>query len=400
MPRWLKIFICFAIIGLGACHSSGADTQGLGPGTRSSEKAEKKFQPYSDPVVPKMKDLIRRKGFLAYTSKTPYLLGFSYDGTYLATIVYDKKAKAYRIDIHHTGNNRVEGTVYAPRGEQLSESRDSSSAEEELLKGTQETLDMGYQIKVPVKPREYSLNQTVNMNNKDWAVQLIGKKGAVIHAEDDQGHRWRVSKAPLKSGEKLSSRWLFVIPPTLPEKGSVIAFAHRKEKGLRPLVYTVDTSLLRPDWSEKALSRRVNKYLRGDTQVVYRGMLTDQGPDSVLAVRDAIASSVGPREGVRYRGDVCGFILFDAEGEVLYRGNTAGLVYREQVLSDPSIPKDPETHYRLLLTVQTTDDGNQERVLTVDQLNGEDRIVRTYELLWNEKDQQFEQVGERGTEGS
>ncbi len=74
-------------------------------------------------------------------------------------------------------------------------------------------------------------------------------------------------------------------------------------------------------------------------------------------------------------------------------GNIAGLVQDEQVLLDPSIPRDPRARYRLLLFEEESKENQPILVLTVDQLNGKGRTVKTYELSWDAKAKSFRYEG-------
>ena len=110
MRRWFLIGITLIVlISLLGCEDMDAQK------TMQPKKDEDiSFQPYSDIEVPRIKELIQRKGFKQYVSEQPYILGYSYDGTYMALIVNEKKQEAFRIEIHHTGQNRIVATAYAP----------------------------------------------------------------------------------------------------------------------------------------------------------------------------------------------------------------------------------------------------------------------------------------------
>lgn len=350
------------------------------------------FHPYSDVTVPKLKDLIRRKGFRLYTDQKPYLLGYSYDGIYMATVLYDPEVKFYRIDIHHTVENRLEETVYVPRGEELDMAveKGSASEEEELLKGAQETLDMGYRIQVPVRPQEYSIQQKAQTGMGNWRVYPDIKRDRVLWQAEEGRNRWSVTSLILNKGDRMKPYWLLATPPGSKGKWTLVANRKSGKNGRQVFVYTVDSSRLPMDWSEKHIQKRLKEWIGGKREVVFQGDWTKKGPECMLVVRDAVYSRIDPQGGIGYKGEVKGFILIDSFGNVQYRGNTAGLVYKEKVRLDPTIPKSDETHYRMLLTVGRNKSGSKERNLTVDQLDKEDQVVRTYEWKWNEEQGEFQ----------
>lgn len=404
MPRWMKSCLLLLLVGaLAAC-------QGVKPALSSQKnsfgpekyKRGERFVPYSDQVVPPLEELIRRKGFRQYTKIRPYLLGYSYDGTFAAVLVYDSRAKAYRVDLFHTGTHQVQETVYAPgqikKGGASSSSANldsSRSEEEELLALTQETLDLGYRIKVPTTPEDHVTHRGIRTSGKQalkFTLKQVGHT-AVLKVEKGKD-RWELARFPLQKGERLTSRWLVSSSPSPGEKWTVVASAHTEGRQLRPLMYTLDASMLTPDWTEDRLKKRLKTVLGTGAQVAFRGKADSRNrPEFFLAVRGGSFSTNGPGEAPRLSGTVDRFVILDAKGRVCFRGNIAGLVRDEQVLLDPSIPKDPGARYRLLLLEEEQKDSQSIRVLTVDQLNGEGRTVKTYELSWDPEAKSFRYEG-------
>ncbi|PTX49154.1 hypothetical protein C8P63_14211 [Melghirimyces profundicolus] len=394
MPRWVKLGLCLCLAGIlasgtaGCFSGSGRETGGSPP-----------VQPGLRGEVPRLEELIGQKGLKEYTLKRPYLLGYSYDGTYMATVVYDKEADAYRIDLFHTASHRREETVYAPA--EISTSvksatleTGSKSAEEELLSLTQETLDLGYRIKVPLVYREYFLQQKIRTQGDQNLELSLRREGraAVLNASDGK-NRWRLTRFQLREGEKLADRWMISSPPSPGNKWTVVASARSTEGRLRPLVHTLDTALLSKSWAEKRLQERVKTVLGNGARIVFREETTDDGgPETLLAVRGEKPFLSGSPEGVRYAAAVDRFVILDGERKVRFRGNSAGLVRDEKIRLDPSLPEDRKSRFRLLLTVGEQN-GEPVRVLTVDQLTFRGEVVRTYELIWNHEKKAFEYKG-------
>jgi hypothetical protein len=352
------------------------------------------FHPYTEGEVPRLKDLIQRRGFHDFVKKQPYVLGYSYDGTYLAVILYEKRAQSYRIEIVHTDVQRVEETLYAPVKESKSgEAKSKSEGDrDELLQVAQETLDMGYRIKVPVKPVNIRLNQS-QQTEGPWAItpQYHGRQFQLWVNKENQ--RWLWFEQPLTSPEPLSSVWLSVSPS---DKGKwTVILPYGKTEDKHTVVSTVDVRMLKENWSEKRLMKQASHWLKGKARIAWRGKLSPDGPHLLLAATgsDKEESRTLPSsDGVLYQADVDRFILMNTYGEVLFRGNEAGLVKKERVWVDPSIPAGPKVRYRLLLTQGLSKGGQPEQVLTVDQWLGKSRMVRSYQLRWNPKEELLHEV--------
>ena len=156
-------------------------------------------------------------------------------------------------------------------------------------------------------------------------------------------------------------------------------------------MYTLDASLLNPDWTEGRLKKRLKTVLGKGARVAFRGKADSRNrPEFFLAVRGGSFSTSGPGATPRLSGTVDRFVILDALGKVHFRGNSAGLVRDEQVLLDLSIPKGLLcARYRLLLLEEERKDGKRIRMLTVDQLNGEGRIVKTYEFSLDPEKKKF-----------
>lgn len=389
--KGIALLLLFSI--LAACASTQAVPSVTG--VEPKQENAKDFQPYREASVPKLEDLITRPGFRRYTSQKPYLLGYSQDGSYLATIVYEKKANAYRIDIFHVGNNLPADTIYAPivRGRAENE----RSTEMEMLQATQETLDWGYRIKVPVVPQETPIHHPIRTSgDKTWSLYVKQEDTGISFKVEGEGERWQIHHHPLKEGERIRPQWLVSsFPHSNQGHWSMIVATYRVEQGLTVNVQSVDVEKLSPDWSEAKLESRVRKRLGEGAQIVYRGRLTVKGPDSILAVLNPEEEAVGV-DGVRYRGTVRRFILMDGNGTIYFRGNAAGLVAEEQVRIDPSIPKDENIQFRLMVREKETGDGQKRRLLTIDQINGDGILERTYELQWMAEQGRFKRIPSKG----
>ncbi|MDR6227460.1 hypothetical protein [Desmospora profundinema] len=381
---WLLLFSL-----LTACVSTQAVPSVSGVELKH-EKVEE-FQPYQDSSVPNLQNLITRPGFRQYTSQKPYLLGYSHDGAYLATIVFEKKANAYRIDIFHVGNNSLVDTVYAPVDIGRMENGDSTEAE--MLQTTQETLDWGYRIKVPVRPHETPIHHQIRTGGEEsWIFHLKQEDGGISLTAEGKEERWQVHHYPLRDGERIRPQWAVAsFPETDRGPWSLVVATYRPDRGLTAMVQSVDVEKLAPAWSEAQLKKRIREGLGEEAQIVYRGHLTDDGPDLVLAVLGSEKRDVSIVNGVHYQGTVSQFILLDADGTVYFRGNAAGLVENEQVRVDSHLPWDESGRFRLMLNEKETGDGKR-RLLTIDQINGEGRLARTYEFQWSPESGRFERI--------
>lgn len=400
VPRWVKSCLLILLVGvLTACQGrEPTSASPVGSSQQGEEKKSESFRPYSDPVVPRLKELMGRKGFKRYTMARPYLLGYSYDGTFAATVVYEPRAQAYRIDLFHTGTHKLEESVYAPdeianQNASSSVNRDSSrNEEEELLALTQETLDLGYRVKVPSTPRNFFTGLAIRTpGEKSLKFTVKQEAREVILGVEQDGDRWELTRFPLGKGERLASRWMVSSPPSPGQKWTVVASVQSPGHGLRPLVYTLDASFLTPDWTEARLQERLKAVLGKGSRIVFRGeTASHKGPEVFLAVQGGESFTFRSGEGVGFSGTADRFVILDPKGQVLLRGNAAGLVRDEQVLLEPSIPKDSGTRFRLLLSEKEGKQGKSLRMLTVDQLNGQGRTVKTYELHWHPKKKKFQ----------
>ncbi|PTM59936.1 hypothetical protein [Desmospora activa] len=363
-----------------------------------AKEEDQEFHPYRDDQVPKLRDLISYPGFRQYASQKPYLLGYSHDGSHIATVIYEKKANAYRIDIFHVSNNTLVETVYAPAGEV--EGEKAESAEAEMLQATQETLDWGYRIKVPVRPHEVPIHQSIHPDHEEgWSFRLRQDSDRILLTAEGLGEKWQVYQYPLQEGERIRPQWTVVaFPESTQGPWSIVTATYKPEQGLSALVQSVDIQKLDSAWSESALHQQIEKGLGEEAQLVYRGRLGEQGPDAVLAVLGGEASETPTANRVLYRGTVQRFILFDTAGNIYLRGNAAGLVEKEQVRVDPEIPKDDDVQFRLLLTEKETGDGERQRLLLIDQIDGEGHLVRAYECIWNAENGRFERMTAKGAE--
>ncbi|MFC4076988.1 hypothetical protein [Salinithrix halophila] len=395
MAKKWNVFLCGMLtLTLAACQP---EDRSHASERENGEKKSSSFHPYQEVVVPRLKELVSTKGFRKYVSKAPYILGASYDGTYLATVVYEKKAGAYRIGVYHTEENRLEEAVYAPVSERISgeKGKRESDDAEEMLRLSQETLDLGYRIKVPLHPQKSSLKRSV-AGDKDgkWQLVLDHQEKGVSLTVKGKRDRWHVWQTPLEEGERIGAGWLLTELPGSQGRWTAVAYAKRQDGEVIPLVHTVDRSTLAPSWSESHLRDQTERLLGPHARIVYWGNSTSRGPDSLLAVRGE-SDVLQTRDGTPYRGTVSRFILFDGKGKVWFRGNSAGLVRDEKVLVDPGIPRGKELRYRVILSCRESGDGQEERILTVDQLDGRDQLIRTYELAWDPDDQRFHLISEK-----
>lgn len=385
MRRWFLIgFALIALMGLMGCKET--DTQK----TMQQEKdARISFQPYSDIEVPRLKELIQRKGFKQYVSKQPYILGYSYDGTYLALIINEKKTEAFRIEIYHTGQNRIVATAYVPApGSEVSQ---DTSAREEQLQATQEAIDMGFQIKVQVEPELLVPNKKKNPKNSPWSLTALWDGSTYkLVGEDSLGNKWQLAEEVIEDNKaEFSSEVQLFSHPQFPKRQTAVAAVNDPETGLRPLVFTVNTDKWDKSWSDHELNKVLKKWLPpSEGKVVYRGRSGNGTPDSLLAVAGEEKSSKSG-SNLLYRGIVQQFVMLSSEQKARIHGGKKGLFYKEQSIS----PKSRQVEaYGLLLIERDT--NIRERFLIIDELDSSGDIIQTYEWVWNVEDKEFRLVGE------
>lgn len=347
------------------------------------------FQPYSDIEVPRIKELIQRKGFKQYVSEQPYILGYSYDGTYMALIVNEKKQEAFRIEIHHTGQNRIVATAYAPvPGSEISQ---DISAQEEQLQATQEAIDMGFQIKVQVEPERLVPNKKKKPKHSPWFLTALWDGSTYkLVGEDSLGNKWQLMEEIIDDNKaEFSTEVQLFSHPQFPKRQTAVAAVNDPETGLHPIVFTVNTDKWDKSWSDRELKKVLKKWLpSGNEKVVYRGRSGNGNPDSLLAVAGE-EKSVKSGSNLLYRGKVQQFVLLSSEQKARIHGSEDGLFYREKPIS----PKSRQVEsYGLLLIERNR--NVQERFLIIDELDSSGEVIQTHEWVWNVEDKEFRLVGE------
>jgi len=344
------------------------------------------FVPYADREVPRLRSLIDRKGFQQYASQHAYLLGYSYDGVFLAVMTFDREAQAYRIQLYHTVRQRIEETLYVPSSEQLHAVQDSQkrSEAEEQLQIAQETLDMGYRIKVSAKPLRWRFDQAVRIPGSgnhiiraNWKTPTL-----TIFVQDGRGTKWQLAQQNWASPLRPAPEMYVIRHPDFPGRWTVVGASIGSQKGPEPFFCSVEIDALRPERSEQALSRLIKTVMPGGGTIVFRGELTKRGYGVLLAVQEALPPAV--REpGIVYRGMAKRFVIIDDSGRAVDQGGSNGLVHQGRLLSAGR-----SLYYRIVLIARNP--KQKAELLLVDQLEPNGEVKRTFEWIWDESEQRFQ----------
>ncbi|BCU82663.1 hypothetical protein JIR001_24460 [Polycladomyces abyssicola] len=384
--RWTMLGMWLLVSLLAGCQW-GDDFQS---GTRVSHLSRSEsaaFVPYADREVPSLRSLIARKGFQQYASQHAYLLGYSYDGVFLAVMTFDREAQAYRIQLYHTVQQRIEETLYVPSAERLHATDDSQkqSEAEEQLQIAQETIDMGYRIKAPAKPLKWRFDQAVRIPGPgnylirtDWKTPTLS-----ILVQDGQGRKWKLAQQDWRTSALRPASEMYVIRhPDFPDRWTVVGASIGAQKGPEPFFCSMEIDALRPERSEQSLSRLVNTVLPGGGNIVFRGELTKRGYGVLLAVQEALPPAV--REpGIVYQGIAKRFVIIDDSGRAVDQGGSNGLVHQGRILSAGQ-----SLYYRIVLIARNP--KQKADLLLVDQLEPNGKVKRTFEWIWDESGQRFQ----------
>lgn len=348
-----------------------------------TEEAEP-FRPYEYEEVPKLQELIFAEGFKAYTAERPYLLGYSYEGDYLATMFYDGDQEGYIVEVTDTMTNRVTYEAFAPEAERLMKGDEVSI---DLLNTAQESLDMGYRIKVPpvVHEQQDGVFEQQGSKNKGYRFRMsIGEDGSLfrIAVHDEKDRTWLVvnDRAPFEAGDQLAHHYTWAIHPQVPDRVQVMVYTTSDDQAVTPYVYTVDTSALDRRLTEQRLVETVSKWLPNG-KIVYR-YPSAANARSVLAV-EAESEEGGPG-GLLYAGRVQRFVLLDHEGEPVALADEEGVFDGEERLTDGT---ELFKHFELML-LPNMSTGDAE-LFVVDGYNEEDELVQTLEWEWSEEKNGF-----------
>ncbi|MCS1350121.1 hypothetical protein NXZ84_00820 [Mechercharimyces sp. CAU 1602] len=391
MRLWksLVLGVCFVLTLMG-CQALAKDDPSKEVKKASEEESEKVkvFSPYQEQTVPQLVELVSREGFLAYADKKPYLLGYSYDGVYLASIVHAKEEEAYRLDIHHTGLNKVIASIYIPSYTSLQ----YEEGHQEQIEAAQQMIDMGFRIKVPVQPQWIKMNQSIPLvtapgGGEELTVERDERYFAlwmdeVSSDERRKLHEWSVGGEAVVGEEALLTSYT-----AQKEKWTILVPLWSETGGIKLHTYTFDLKTVRTVHSEKKLQEQIDLQMQRKGKVIYRGPLRAESKhySSLIAVAEELEQGQETKM-IAYQGEVREVILLGAEGKVLFKGKRNRIGSEENEV-EPTY--DWETSYYVSL-IRTEDSGPVEQ-LVIDRLNGKGDVVKTYEWYWDTDKMEFKQ---------
>lgn len=355
--------------------------------TDAAENAKKEpFRPYEYNEVPSLKKLIFSDGFTKYVTKQPYLLGYSYEGDYVATVVYDKQKEGFLVGITHTVRNQVVYEGFVPNKEQLT-SGDQVSID--LLSTAQESLDMGYRIKVPPvhTMQQQPIFEQQGEGGSVYQFQIEAKKDDTfrIVVSDEEEQRWVVvnDPAPLEKGRHIADQYMLAIHPQIADRVNIMVYTTKKGEPVTPYVYTVNTALLKANTSEQRVEKTLKEWL-DHPAIVYR-YPSSANSLSLLAV-DGEAKPVSDGSPL-YSGRVKQFVLLDQKGELVVRADRGGIFNKKK---DTLSGKLTDGQYEVVL-VPSSVPGEAE-LLVVDVFDGKEQLTQTLQWRWDGEKRTFQLI--------
>lgn len=347
------------------------------------------FNPYVSTEVPQLKKLILQPGFQDFVAEQPYILGYSYDGVYLAVILFDHQAEAYRMEIHHTLKNEIITTLYLPLQQHLKEKSSlfySQNEAEEHLEAIQETVDLGYRIKIPAQPVPFLLNQKTRLDpNISWWLHPVTTSHEYrLMIGNSVGNRWQLLQNTLPHPVKWQPIIYVTSFPRHPSMWTVIAVAQDKKGSVQLLIHSLDTQRLTKAWSEDELKRKAKGLLPQQGEIVYRSLHAPAQPPWYLVVSGLRQKKVN-HDSLLFQAKVNRFVLMDEQGNPLIEGKRSG-VYHENQPIDPGKKKGAQ--YQISLFAKEHE--RKPYLLIADHLDHQGRLLRTTEWIWDEKKQFFQ----------
>lgn len=390
--RILSLVVFILVLLLVGCRVSGGDdrshpVESETAAANSDEAAEEEsdpFRPYGYTEVPELKQLIFSEGFKQYTTEKPYLLGFSYDGDYVATIIYDHHQQGYIVEVTDTVTNHVTYEAYVPDEERILKGEQVSV---DLLQTAQESLNMGYRIKVTpiINEQKEDVFEQQGRNNDTYRFQMSVEDGKFfrISVRDEEDHTWLVvnDRTPLASKQQLIHTYTWAIHPRVPDRVNIMVYTEQEERAIKPYIYTVNTALLERQMSEEALKETLSEWLK-EPKIVYRYPST-ANVHSVLAVE-----TEGEEENhgsPLYAGTVSQFVLLDHEGNKLAHADAEGVYDEEdETLSSPG----DSLYYDVVLVPGM--EKKEAELFVVDVYSEGDQLLQTLEWKWSERRGKFQ----------
>lgn len=400
--QWRFLLFLWICVGtLGGCQTSGDGHETLGDRSTAApleahsvtaddeepmSESSEPFRPYAYTEVPELKTLVFAEGFKEYATERPYLLGYSYDGEYAATIIYDAEEKGYIVEVNDTLINRVAYEAFVPDEERILNGEQVSI---DLLATAQESLDMGYRIKVAPVVHETGDGVFEKRGAEDdvFRFQISVEEDSLfrIAVHDENGHTWHVVSdgTPLHTDQQLVHNYMWAIHPQVPDRVNVMAYTAREGQAVTPYVYTINTAALDPSMSEQSLKQALSEWLE-NPKIVYRFPSTANAR-SVLGVE---AEGEKKREGAfLYAAEVTEFVLLDKHGDERIRAGGEGVFYK----GDPLAGTDGGIVYYDIALIQGKNKDEAE-LFVADAYDRNGKLVQTIEWRWSEREGQFQLI--------
>lgn len=352
-----------------------------------TEEQSEPFRPYEYREVPALKTLIFADGFETYTSEQPYILGYSYDGDYIATVIYDAAQEGYIVEVTDTLTNSPAYEAFVPDAERLLK---GDQVGVDLLNTAQESLDMGYRIKVApvVNEQESRVFEQRDNENHVYRFQMGVEEDTLfrITVSDEDNHTWFVvnDRTPLNTEQTFMHKYTWTIHPQVPNRVTVMIYTAKEGQPVTPYVYSVDTAALDKSLSEQSLKKTLEESLE-HPKIVYHYPST-ANPLSVLAVE-----AEGEKEMNRsplYAGVVTQFVLLDHKGAKVVYGDSSGVFNKD----DHRISEAGEVDHYVITLVPGSMSSNAE-LLVVDAYDEGDTLLQTLEWAWIDKKSGFRLIG-------
>lgn len=388
---WRIVCVLIFIFILSGCQTTASvDSQlnepQLATDDNDTADEDEPFHPYEDVDVPQLKTLIFAEGFKEYTTEQPYLLGYSYDGDYVATIIYDNNQEGYIVEVTDTLVNRIVYEAFVPDADRILKGEQVSI---DLLSTAQESLDMGYRIKVaPVvnEQTDGSFEQRgAEKEVYNFQMSVVEDKWFRIIVRDEKDHTWFVvdDPSPLNSEQTFMHHYTWAIHPQVPDRVNVMVYTAKKGQPVTPYVYTVNTSVLDRQMSEQGMQKTLSEWL-DQPKIVYR-LPSTANARAVLAVGSEGEKSKDASP--LYTGNVTQFALLDREGKMLIHANDSG-VYdaKDQKLDQNGEP----LHFEVMLLPGTN--KRDAELFVVDVYGQDNDLLQTLEWEWSDQKGKFQYI--------
>lgn len=371
---WLVLWGCLLLIILTACQEVSTLT-----GRKSNPAFSQWFSyyPYQSETLLPLEKLLGDSDFRRYLTKQPYLWGTSRNGRYLATMVYDQRQNACRLDLFDTHyQKRVMGFAFDFYDPKKADSK-MFEEEKEHIRLVEQALREGYHLEVPVRPIVMIPNQKIAADSKGewWVTPSFSNERIRIVAENGQKRRFVLLEMVVPSRTPSSSPFFYQVK--WGETSHMVVFVQQKSGGFHIAIRPIQPEAWRRLPSEDRLEKHCFQLLKQSCHMVYRDpvhfrfyLMADQSWDSKIGEKG-------------YIGNVGAFALFDESGKPMVVGGKEGLKDQQG-----STNQQKADHFRVHLEV--TDRENRKGRFWVDVHDGNHRIIHTEDWVWSERKKRFE----------